>query len=291
MRNIVTNHIHFKVILPVSKIRVYSCPFVVKKSLLAVFLFSLAFPLLAADPIAFQLTHRDTSEYRSTAAGEGECHIAFTLTGGQLKAALEAGQWEITEATDNTGAPLILLDGYADNFQPLKKNPAASGPDSATVKLGLTNPSRAATSIQTLKGSLGINVYRRQVVIIEDLDQNLNQLIENPLFQAHDFTVQVIDPQHAYPGYSSATEKAELLSRAVALRIEGEIDKVDSFTLVAPDGTEIPTRAAGFGAGRSRIMALMADTPLPAGTTAHLLIPIDPKEIRIPFSFTNIQLP
>lgn len=246
----------------------------------------------AEDTGNIQLRHRDTTEYRTTDIDGGECQLTFDLTGHQITDALDAGRWKIDTATDNTGVTLSALPGFRESYTPLQKLPIAKTPGTiATVKLGLTISSRAARSIKILEGSLGINVYRRQIVIIEELEQNRNSRIENPLFKTHGFTVQLIDPQHAYPGYSSEAEKNTLLSRAVAFRIEGDIDKVDSFKLVGPDGTELPSRPAGFGAGRSRTMARMADAPLPAGTTAHLLIPIDPKEIRIPFSFTDIPLP
>lgn len=246
--------------------------------------------LSAQDSPPFSLTHSDTTEYRTTSDTGSECLLTFSLSGDQITDALDAGRWKLDEVVDDQGTPLNVAKNYTQNFTPLIQRPTAGGSE-AIVKLGLSLPPRSAKTIRSLKGSLGINVYRRQVVIIEDLDQKQNQLIENPLFKAHGFTVQVIDPQHAYPGYTSDSEKRTLFSRAVALRIEGDIDKTDSFKLVGPDGSELASRPAGFGAGRSRIMARMADLPLPEGTSIHLQIPIDPKEIRIPFSFTDIPLP
>ena len=254
--------------------------------------FSLTVNVSGEEHPAFTLEHTHTTEYRNSSADGNECILTFTLIGQRIDEALEAGHWQIESATDDTGSPLSALPAYEKKYAALKKRPIAVAPGAvATVQLGITAAPRSARMIQTLSGSLGINVFRRQVVIIDDLNKNLNTQIENPLFKAHGFTVQVIDPQHAYPGYSNESEKNALLSRAIALRIEGDINKVDSFKLVGPDGNELPSRPAGFGAGRSRTMARMADTALPAGTTAHLLIPIDPKEIRIPFSFTDIPLP
>ncbi len=236
------------------------------------------------------ISHQDTTEFRTTSKTGSECLLTFTLTGELLEDALDAGHWKIDEAIDDQGTRLEIQPEYARNLTPLIKRTGKTGPE-AIVKLGLTLPPRIAVSIRSLQGSLGINVYRRQVVIIEDLQKNLNQVIENPLFKAHGFTVQVVEPQHAYPGYTSTSEKEALYSRSVALRIEGAIDKVSTFKLVDPDGNELASRPAGFGAGRSRIMARMADAPLPEGTTVHLQIPIDPKETRIPFSLSDLPLP
>ncbi|MEM1158614.1 MAG: hypothetical protein AAGH72_10195 [Verrucomicrobiota bacterium] len=243
-----------------------------------------------AKPAEFTLAYQDTTEYRTTSGEEGECLITFSLTGDQIAGALDAGRWEIKEALDDQGTRLNPPESYTRNFTPLMRRSSAQDSE-AVLKLGLSVPPRTANHIRSLKGSLGINVYRQQIVIIEDLEKNRNQLIENPLFQVHGFTVQLIDPQHAYPGYTSESEKRVLYSRAVAVRIEGNINKVNSFRLVDPGGNELASRPAGFAAGRSRIMGRMADQPLPAKTTLHLQIPIDPKEVRIPFSFTDIPLP
>ena len=245
---------------------------------------------LVAEPTDFKITHLDTTEYRTTSGEGGECLLTFSLSGEPIADALDAGRWKIEEAMDDRGNSLNPQESYTCNFLPLIQRPGMEG-SGATLKLGLSLPPRTANQIRSLKGSIGINVYRRQVVIIEEPGKKQNQLIENPLFEAHGFSVQLIDPQHAYPGYTSDSEKQTLHSRAMALRIEGEIDKVDSFKLIDSNGNELASRPAGFGAGRSRIMARMADEPIPAGSTIHLQIPIDPKEIRIPFSFVDIPLP
>ncbi|MEM6883769.1 MAG: hypothetical protein AAF571_01965 [Verrucomicrobiota bacterium] len=236
------------------------------------------------------ITYQNTTEFRTTSESGSECLLTFTIAGDLLEGALDAGRWKIEEALDNQGLRLEIQPGYSQNFTPLIKHRGSNGTE-ATVKLGLSLPPRSTTSIRSLKGSLGINIYRKQVVIINDLEKNLNKIIENPLFKAHGFTVQIIDPQHAYPGYTSAEEQQALYSRAVALRIEGEIDKVSSFKIIDSEGNELGSRPAGFGAGRSRIMARMADEALQDGTTIHLQIPIDPQETRIPFSFSEIPLP
>lgn len=241
--------------------------------------------LISQEQPVFELSHLDTSEVRTSLPTHSETILSFKLAGTSMENTLEAGNWKVEEAIDSSGRKLRLLEPARGVFRPLQHHG-----DHSRLELKLSVANRKATMITSLKGSVGVNLFRRQIVIL-NLKNTMNQTIENPLFAAHDFTVQIIDPQHAYPGYSNPADIESLRTRAVAIRVEGDIDKVDSFQLVGPDGNTIPSRPAGFGAGRSRVMARMADTPIPDGTTAHLLIPIDPQEIRIPFSFSNIPLP
>ncbi len=78
---------------------------------------------------------------------------------------------------------------------------------------------------------------------------------------------------------------------AVAVRVEGNVEKIHALELTTRGGEMIESRPVEMGGGGFLVLGRVSDRPLPEGTRARIVIPIDPVEFQVPFSFTDIALP
>ncbi|MEM6823368.1 MAG: hypothetical protein AAF558_15680 [Verrucomicrobiota bacterium] len=245
-----------------------------------------------ANTPTFQITLDRITEIRSTESKESELQIYLKLSGENVASALEAGTWQLDRAEDNLGKPIEFAEGFAKTFLPIRKRPGLSADqETGILKLRLALPARSSTHLNNLSGSVALRVYRYQIVPIPDILQLTNKTIDNPLFKTHRIQVHVIDPRHAFPGYTKDDEADLLKQRATAIRVEGETQRVKSFLLQDSQSEMIAARYSSFGGGGSTVFSAISDTPLATDTQGSLMIPIDPQEIRIPFTLRNISLP
>jgi len=238
-------------------------------------------------PAQIRIEVSGITEIRSENPDLAECQITLTLRGQELTDALDVSHWTLENAHDDSGNPLLPMD----HDQPLRLTSIeGASPPAATLILTVSPPTRQASRISQFSGTLVLNRYRQQIAVIENILQKPDGLIENPLFITHEFLVYLTDPGQALPGGETGAGSS-LRDRAVALNIEGDVNRVHLFDLTTADGTLIPTRPAGYMAGRTRLMACISSQPLPQDTQARLHIPIDPEPFEVPFALKEIPLP
>ena len=232
-------------------------------------------------------------EYRTRepgTAGDSTLSVVVCLKGDPVKQALEAGDIEITEATDNLGATLKAHESAGHYVSFNRRLGGNSTDDTAQLNIDLDAPSRQATSLKKISGTLKIRTYRYQAVRIEDVLKKVNQSIDHPIFKAHEVQVRVVDARQALPGTDPMQAK-ELATRTVSIEVSGEKEVINGMDLITPDDKPLAARPTSFGAGRYTYYSRQSDTDLPANTIAQVFIAMDTKEITVPFTLENVPLP
>jgi hypothetical protein len=247
-------------------------------------------PLLRAEELS--VTLKSITEVRTSEASGNELRLWLRLQASGLQNALEYRDVRIVTARDDTGADLAPVRGE-DEPTPASKLARGTGEGAPSVLLPvvLRPATRPARQITELSGRVTLRVFRRQVVLLNDVIARTGKAAQDPLFKAHNLEVFITDPVQGTPGLTDPGEIERLRARAISIRFSGEISQALEVDLVSGDGEPIPARSTSFGGGRSALFTLTADRPLPAGAQARVTIPTTPQEIEVPFALKNIPLP
>jgi hypothetical protein len=232
----------------------------------------------------------ELTETRTSDPAAGELRLWIELEGDLLTDALEYDDLTLTKAIDDTGANLAP-EPVATAPARLQKNPAATASPAGKLPVILKLPARAATQLKEITGTVTLLCYRRQVILVERIKDQINQDLKDPLLKAHQLEVRIVDPAQSRPGTVEPDEAAELRDHAVCVRFSGKLDKVLKVELETPDGQTLPTRSSTFGGGRTLLTTLTSDTIIPPDARARITIPISPEEKSVSFSLKEIPLP
>ncbi|MDX6766891.1 MAG: hypothetical protein SFU85_08880 [Candidatus Methylacidiphilales bacterium] len=232
----------------------------------------------------------ELTETRTSDPAAAELRLWIELEGEILSDALEYDNLSLVRAVDDTGANLAPPPVDAAPAR-LQKNPATPNAPAGKFPIVLKPATRSARFLQEVTGTVTILCYRRQVVLVDRIKDQVNKDIENDLFKTHGLEVRITDPAQSRPGSIAAEDAAELRDHSVSVRFGGKIDKVLKVELETADGKTLPTRSTSFGTGRSLLLTVSSDDLLPPDTRAKIIIPIAPEEKVVPFSLKNIPLP
>jgi len=247
--------------------------------------------LLVAPLPAAEVRVDSITDLRSTAESGGELKVSLRLQDPLLKTALDYREAPLTTAIDDLGNNLIPPTPDQDDlFRPLHVQPDDPFP-STTMTLHLKSPPRAATRLQKIEGALIVRTFRTQKVVIPNAFETFGTLIEDPLLEAHDIEVQIINPRHAYPGVTEEDRIKQLMKTHLCVEVTGAASKISGIELIDADFNVIPTTSRNFGSPASATWIAAAESPLPQNVAIRLSIPIDPTEHRIPFHLEDVTLP
>jgi hypothetical protein len=231
-------------------------------------------------------------ESRSSEATGGELRLWVRMQASGLQDALEYQEVRIEQARDDTGrdlAPVVKEDAVPVPSRLTRGE--EEGVPWVMFPVVLQPAARQARMIPEVRGTVTLRVFRKQVVLLENVRERMGKSAEDPLFKAHGLEVFITDPVQGVPGITEKSEMERLRERAVAVRISGEVVRAMEVDLVDAAGVPLPSRVSSFGSGRSVLFTLVADRPLPAGVQARLTIPASPREAVVPFTLKNIVLP
>jgi hypothetical protein len=235
---------------------------------------------------------KSVAESRSSEAAGGELRLWVRMQASGLQDALEYQEVRIEQARDDTGrdlAPVVDEDAVAVPSRLARGE--EEGAPWVMFPVVLQPAARQARTIPEVRGRVTLRVFRRQVVVLENVRARVGKTVEDALFKAHGLEVFITDPVQGVPGITEKSEMERLRERAVAVRVSGEAVRAMEVDLVDGAGAPLPSRASSFGGGRSVLFTLVADGPLPAGAQARLTIPASPREAVVPFTLKNIVLP
>lgn len=232
----------------------------------------------------------ELTETRTSDAEAGELRLWIEMEGEVLVDALEYDDITLVKAVDDTGANLAPAPADSAPAR-LQKKPADSASPTGKFPIVLKLPARTARMVREVSGTVKLLCYRRQVILLERIKDQLNQDVKDPLLKTHQLEARIVDPSQSRPGTVEPDEAADLRDHAVCVRLSGKLDKVIKVELETPDGKPIPTRSSSFGGGRSLLITVTSDEIIPPDARAKLTIPISPEEKTVPFTLKDIPLP
>ena len=138
--------------------------------------------------------HVDVAEItdtRSTGQFYGGCEIELNVTGDEVATSFGIKDVKISIASDNLGRDLIREDESNDLFF----SPNKEGSNTLSKKIKLKNPSRSATLISTLEGTVELfqpTVDNGGEVIVEDYMNKPGILIRENLLSKYDIELMYL---------------------------------------------------------------------------------------------------
>lgn len=217
--------------------------------------------------------------------------MRFRLRGEGIGELVRFGNVSFDEAIDSAGKSLLNEADQTDEYRQFlrRANATADGLIANGLPLPgrLASPTRTATTIKSLKGSIRVvrATGREQIVIVDALQQVGNKL-EHPRLAELGIEVTLLPPGNP-TGFEDPT-------RALAMRLDRGGEKIDRVVFcdewLRTIGSRPPSERRTNEGDRCLIFQA-ARQPFDDNTQMIIEVYLDAKDQRIPFSFTDVELP
>ena len=220
-----------------------------------------------------------------------ELQMRFRLRGEGIGDLVRFGNIIFDEATDSAGKSLIRQDDQTDDYREFLRR--ANAPQEGLIANGLPlparllAPSRTATTLKSMKGAVRIvrATGREQIVIVDPL-MKIGEKIEHPRLADLGIELTLMPPGNP-TGFSDPT-------RALALRLDKGGEKIDRIQFcdewLRTLGSRPPAERK-TNEGDNCLIYQAARQPYDDNTQMIIEVYLDAKDERVPFSFTDVELP
>ena len=230
---------------------------------------------------------------------ENALRITIELQGEAITNATHFGKIKLSKATDDTGKTLSLHENFkvgmselAEQFAKIDRNMmyfsmSEAPKDRIKVDLKFEKPSRKATKIKTMQGSVSVRTGTPQDVTIDSIKAMAGKKLSDKALEQAGIQITVVDPKKAGGFFSSGKDDG----MSVALQVAGELDALLEMDLVDANGTDLNASTMWSTSGSTAEYTLIADEKLPATTKLKVQVSVGAKTIDVPFSINNLTLP
>lgn len=265
-------------------------------------LLSTTVPLIAAeDEKAMTITVERVEEFRAkTAGGKADVKaedketsslmVIALLKGESLPGAVRMGELTF-KAVDDKGAELAQRTKFfaKEDFTPVDRSgrdlEAALPADVIRIEMMMAAPSRQATKLTKLQGSVKLLVGLPVEVIVDAPADKLNKEIEDPALKAAGIKVMLM---------SFNPKGGAGLGVYARLRVIGKEWAIVRMEAIDPDG-KVRSNGGGGGAGVGVVPSITyeiyGEAPLPEGSKLRLTVLKDMKQITVPIELKDVELP
>ena len=220
--------------------------------------------------------------------------VTLKLTGPQARMATAYGHLQITDATDDKGTKLKLVESLsstgddAKQFVHLDRNQMFFGQfnapkDAIEVHMFLSGPAANAQKLTKLAGSLKLMTGGQQKKIsISGLPGKLGQTIDDPGLTEAGLTVQL--------GKELGKDPFGGSGKTLVVTVKGNTNQLIEIDLVEPSGRSATASTSRGQSGTELVIELGTSKPL---DNLRLLMTVaaGQKEADVPFEFTDAALP
>lgn len=225
--------------------------------------------------------------------GQPPLTVTLRLDSPEVSGATIYRNLHITQATDDTGASLVLKGAESPfgNSMQLRSPMAGMGgglaPNVAApeVDVRLAMPSRKATMIRVLKGDLQVPAGGQEKTIeVNNVTAMVGKKIEDPALKQSGLAVEVADPK-------AVTKGMGITGPSVAVRIGGDADAIRSVDVVDAMGKVISQGCFTSADGVSQTRTLGLAKPADASARLRIKVIVGQKVVTVPFELKDIPLP
>lgn len=232
--------------------------------------------------------------FRETLPGNiptNEVQMRFRLRGERIDQLVRYGNLSFDEAVDSTGKSLIREQDNTDEFRTFLRrantNPQGLVANGLPMPARLIAPNRAATTFRTLKGSVRIvRAEGREAIVVVDPMSMVGKKIEHPRLEQLGIELEIL-PAGNPTGFKDP-------SRAMAIKQGKGSEKIDRILFcdewLRAVGTRPPSERLS-NEGEPCVVYQATREPFDDNTQMVIEVYQNAKDERIPFSFTDVELP